>query len=56
MTDTSSLFSVKDLSKLLGISVSSVRVRVSKGKIPEPDHRIEGELYWDKATIEKAGR
>lgn len=45
------LKSTKDVAKMLGISQSAVRIRVSKGKLPAPDKREGKELYWRLETI-----
>jgi len=36
---------------MLGISQAAVRIRVSKGKLPNPDKREGKELYWKLETI-----
>lgn len=45
------MFSIKDVAKMLGISQSAVRIRVSKGKLPPPDKREGKEFFWEKVTL-----
>lgn len=47
----STLISIKEVSKVLGISQNTVRNRISKGKLPAPDKRDNGALFWEPAKI-----
>lgn len=43
---TQTKLSLKEVAKLLGISVKSMKIRVATGKFQQPDERVNGELYW----------
>lgn len=45
------MVSIKLLAKRLGISQAAVRIRVSKGKLPNPDKREGQSLYWKEETV-----
>lgn len=45
------IVTLKELAKQLGISQSAVRVRLSKGKLPNPDGRDGDKLWWKKETL-----
>lgn len=47
-----SLLTLKDAAKKLGISVHALKIRLSKGKFPEPTRRENGELYWAPEVID----
>lgn len=51
MIPGTALIDIKRLSKMLNISVNTVKVRISKGTIPSPDDRVNGVLYWKRETI-----
>lgn len=51
MTQETTMIDVKRLSKMLNVSVKTVMVRISKGTIPSPDKRINGDHYWKPETI-----
>jgi hypothetical protein len=42
---------IKELATALGISVKTLRVRVSKGKIAQPVKREGDELFWDRKAM-----
>ncbi|QKE54359.1 hypothetical protein ACSA002_0450 [Salmonella phage vB_SalM_SA002] len=44
-------FSLKDVAKLMGISVKSMKIRVTTGKFKQPDERRDGELYWKRESL-----
>lgn len=44
-------FSLKDVAKLLGISVKTMKIRVSTGKFKQPDERKAGALYWTRESL-----
>ena len=46
------LIGIKELADHLGISVKTLRVRVSKGKIAQPVKREGNELFWPRPTSE----
>lgn len=43
--------SLKQVAKLLGISVKSMKIRVATGKFKQPDERHDGELYWRRESL-----
>lgn len=51
MIPGTALIDIKHLSKLLGVSVHTVKTRISKGTIPSPDDRINGVMYWKRETV-----
>ncbi len=42
---------IKQLATHLGISVSTVRNRLSKGKLPNPTERRGDQLFWSKYDL-----
>lgn len=45
------MVSIKLLAKRLGISQAAVRIRISKGKLPNPYKREGADLFWKEETI-----
>lgn len=45
------LIGIKELADHLGVSVKTLRVRVSKGKIAQPVKRFGDELFWDRKAV-----
>lgn len=45
------MYSLKDIAKMMNISVKTMKIRVSTGKFPPPDIRKEGKLYWTPAAL-----
>lgn len=45
------LIGIKELADHLNISVKTLRVRVSKGKIAQPVKREGDELFWDRKAV-----
>lgn len=43
--------SLKDVAKLLKISVKTMKIRVTTGKFKQPDERQGGELYWKRESL-----
>jgi len=49
--NTENMISLKDASDDLGISQKALRIRISKGKFPQPDARKGDELFWNTDTL-----
>lgn len=47
------MVSIKMLAQRLDISQAAVRIRVSKGKLPNPDKREGGKLFWKEENLAK---
>lgn len=45
------MINIKELAKRLGISQAAVRIRLSKGKLPNPDKREGDNLFWKEETV-----
>lgn len=45
------MISIKILAQRLGISQAAVRIRISKGKLPNPDKREGVHLFWKEESI-----
>lgn len=45
------MVSIKLLAQRLGISQAAVRIRVSKGKLPNPAKREGGSLFWGEDEL-----
>lgn len=50
--NTKMMINLKEAAESLGISKMALRIRVSKGKFPQPDHRVGAELFWDADTLD----
>lgn len=46
------LISLKELAKLLGISVKTLKIRISKGTVPSPFIREGSDMAWERSSIE----
>lgn len=44
--NTDAMLNMKEVADALGISQKALRVRLSKGKFPEPTTRKGAELFW----------
>lgn len=49
--DTKAMINLKEASDHLGISQKALRIRISKGKFPQPDARKGDELFWHIDTL-----
>lgn len=47
-------YDLKHVADVLGISVKALRIRVSKGKMPNADKRQGDNLFWTQETLRKA--
>lgn len=45
------IYSLKDVAKLLNISVKTLKIRVTAGKFKQPDSRKDGELFWNHESL-----
>lgn len=50
----SKFYDLKQVADVLGISVKALRIRVSKGKMPNADKRVGDNLFWAEETLSKA--
>ena len=50
----SKFYDLKQVADALGISVKALRIRVSKGKMPNADKREGDNLFWTEETLSKA--
>lgn len=50
----SKFYDLKQVADALNISVKALRIRVSKGKMPNADKREGDNLFWAQATLDKA--
>lgn len=50
----SKFYDLKQVADVLGISVKALRIRVSKGKMPNADKREGDNLFWTEETLNKA--
>lgn len=50
----SKFYDLKQVADVLGISVKALRIRVSKGKMPNADKREGDNLFWTEETLSKA--
>lgn len=49
--NTEYLINLKEAADHLGISQKALRIRISKGKFPQPDAREADGLFWDMNTL-----
>lgn len=49
--NTKAMINMKEAATDLGISQMALRIRISKGKFPQPDHRIGTELFWSVDSL-----
>lgn len=45
------LVSLKEVAKMLGVSVKTMKIRVTTGKFKQPDVRENGELFWHQESL-----
>lgn len=43
--------SLKEVAKMAGVSVKTMKIRVTTGKFKQPDLRENGELFWYKESL-----
>lgn len=51
VTKYAGIISSKDFAKELGISQKALRIRLSKGKLPNPIKRDGDELFWETIKV-----
>lgn len=49
--NTDAMLNMKEVADALGISQKALRVRLSKGKFPEPTARKGAELFWSANNL-----
>lgn len=49
--NTDGMLTLKEAADDLGISQKALRIRISKGKFPQPDARKADELFWEVDTL-----
>jgi len=49
--NTDDMLGIKQLADKLGISQKALRVRISKGKFPQPNARKGDKLFWNSPLV-----
>lgn len=55
MEQTVDRVNIKQLAEFLGVTVSTVRKRTMKGKLPDPVARNGGWLHWERSDLHHWG-